>query len=52
MTTSYQEAIKDDPELYDWILNYDEFQNLEIALAEKRIKEFNEKIDSILFKME
>ena len=30
--------IKDDPELYDWILNYDEFQNLEIRGTRDGIK--------------
>ena len=33
-----KEAIKDDPELYDWILNYDEFQNLEIRGTRDGIK--------------
>ena len=35
---SVKEAIKDDPELYDWILNYDEFQNLEIRGTRDGIK--------------
>lgn len=32
------EAIKEDPELYDWILNYDEFQDLEIRGTRDGIK--------------
>ena len=33
------EAVKEDPELYDWILNYDEFQDLEIRGTRDGIKE-------------
>ena len=33
-----KEAIKEDPELYDWILNYNEFQNLEIRGTRDGIK--------------
>ena len=33
-----KEAIKDDPELYDWILNYGEFQDLEIRGTRDGIK--------------
>ena len=32
------EAVKEDPELYDWILNYDEFQDLEIRGTRDGIK--------------
>ena len=33
-----KEAIKEDPELYDWILNYGEFQDLEIRGTRDGIK--------------
>ena len=43
-----KEAIKDDPELYDWILNYDEFQNLEIRGTRDGIKRQPPAVDIML----
>lgn len=43
-----KEAIKDDPELYDWILNYDEFQNLEIRGTRDGIKGKSPAVDIML----
>ena len=42
------EAIKEDPELYDWILNYDEFQNLEIRGTRNGIKRRSPAVDIMI----
>ena len=43
-----KEAIKDDPELYDWILNYDEFQDLKIRGTRDGIKGKSPAVDIML----
>ena len=42
------EAIKEDPELYDWILNYDEFQDLEIRGTRDGIKGKSPAVDIMI----
>lgn len=42
------EAVKEDPELYDWILNYDEFQNLEIRGTRDGIKGKSPAVDIMI----
>ena len=42
------EAIKEDPELYDWILNYDEFQNLNIRGTRDGIKGKSPAVDIMI----
>ena len=43
-----KEAIKDDPELYDWILNYDELQDLKIRGTRDGIKGKSPAVDIML----
>ena len=43
-----KEAIKEDPELYDWILNCGEFQNLEIRGTRDGIKRQSPAVDIML----
>ena len=43
-----KEAIKDDPELYDWILNCGEFQNLEIRGTRDGIKRQSPAVDIMI----
>ena len=42
------EAVKEDPELYDWILNYDEFQDLEIRGTRDGIKGKSPAVDIMI----
>ena len=42
------EAVKEDPELYDWILNHDEFQNLEIRGTRDGIKRRSPAVDIMI----
>ena len=42
------EAVKEDSELYDWILNYDEFQDLEIRGTRDGIKGKSPAVDIML----
>ena len=43
-----KEAIKDDPELYDWILNYDELQDLKIRGTRDGIKGKSPAVDIMI----
>ena len=42
------EAVKEDPELYDWILNYNEFQDLEIRGTRDGIKGKSPAVDIMI----